>query len=185
MVGTSSMDHFLQGMNTQLLVSRSLRGSVCTSYGNNWCMWHQKEYSSCTKCSKTTCLEICGNYKTKLVAGRQDGKWWMSLGDQTPSIKVFKKSIPIYTPTCTLQSALSAQWKASQEMSALYNHNWVHVGTGFVARPHGHRVGCWTHHSSEEQAHISPPRIKAGIVTKSTLKTIHILNTTHIHSTLL
>ena len=38
MVGTSSMDHLLHGMNTQLLVSRSLRGSVCTSYGNNWCI---------------------------------------------------------------------------------------------------------------------------------------------------
>ena len=36
-LGTSSMDHLLHGMNTQLLVSRLLRGSVCTSYGNNWC----------------------------------------------------------------------------------------------------------------------------------------------------
>ena len=95
---------------------------------------HKKEYSSCTKCSKTTCLDICGNYKTKLVAGKQDGKRWMSLGDQTPSIKSFKKSISTYTPTCTVQSALSAQWKASQELSALYNDK-LHVGTGFDARP--------------------------------------------------
>ena len=39
---------------------------LSTSHGNNWCIWHQKEQSSCTKCSKMTCLEISVNYKMKL-----------------------------------------------------------------------------------------------------------------------
>ena len=51
------------------------------------------------------------------------------------------------------------RYAASQELSALYNDKWAHVGTGLDARPQGPRVGCWTHHSSvqssEEQA-LSP-----------------------------
>ena len=31
---------------------------------------------------------------------------------------------------------------SSQELSALYNDNGAHVGTGRDARPQGHRVGC-------------------------------------------
>ena len=39
---------------------------LSTSHGNNWCIWPQKEQSSCTKCSKMTCLKISVNYKMKL-----------------------------------------------------------------------------------------------------------------------
>ena len=70
------------------------------------------------------------------------------------------------------------RYAASQELSALYNDNWTHVGTGLDARPQGHRVGCWTHHSSvqssEEQA-LSPnisPLMKVGTVTELMLQTI-------------
>ena len=57
-------------------------------------------------CSKTTCLEICGNYKTKMVAGSQDGKRWMSLGDQTPSIKRFQEINPDLYPQHVHRRAL-------------------------------------------------------------------------------
>jgi len=50
-------------------------------------------------------MQICVNYKTKCIAGRHNGTWWMSLRDQTLSTTQFKKAIPTYTPTYTLQSS--------------------------------------------------------------------------------
>ena len=75
-------------------------------------------------------------------------------------------------------TALFQRNAVSQELSALYSDNWAHVGTGLDAHPQRHRVGCCTHHlsvqSSEEQAlsPVTPPRVKAGVVTEPMLKTI-------------
>ena len=72
------------------------------------------------KCSKTTCLEICGNYKTKMVAGRQDGKRCMSLGDQTPSIKRFQEiNSDLYPNMYTVERSFSAMKSVSRTVCAL------------------------------------------------------------------
>ena len=160
-------------MNTQLLVSRSLRGWV----------HHTETTGASDTTKKSPALRGVPRQLAWRSASTTKRNGWLEgkMGidecrweTRHTRQNVFRKSSPTYTPTCTLQSALSTQWSISRIVCALQRQlstcrdwpwwtstrtqSWM-LNASFIRR-----TGAYYSATNE-----------GGVVAKSMLKTIQTL----------